>query len=280
MRIERKAGGVRAFVQAARRAQRTVGLVPTMGALHEGHLALIQRSVLDNEVTVASIFVNPAQFGPAEDFNAYPRDLERDAALAHQAGVGLIFAPEPEDMYAPDHSTWVQVEDLTSDLCGKMRPGHFRGVATVVAKLFNLVLPDRAYFGEKDYQQLQVIRRLVRDLNFPLQVVGVPTMREADGLALSSRNAYLSPAERQAAPRIYEALQQGAQRVREGGTGAEGAAAARAMIEQEPLLRIQYLQAVDPDTLADRSLQGLPLVLVAAVYAGRTRLIDNLRVED
>lgn len=280
MRIERKAGGVRAFVQAARRDQRTVGLVPTMGALHEGHLALIQRSVLDNKVTVASIFVNPTQFGPAEDFNAYPRDLERDAALAHQAGVGLIFAPEPEDMYAPDHSTWVQVKDLTSGLCGKMRPDHFRGVATVVAKLFNLVLPDRAYFGEKDYQQLQVIRRLVRDLNFPLQVVGVPTVREADGLALSSRNAYLSPAERRAAPWIYEALQQGAQRVREGGTGAEGVAVARAMIEQQPLLRIQYLQAVAPETLADRSLEGGPLVLVAAVYAGRTRLIDNLRVED
>lgn len=280
MRIERKASGVRAFVQAARRDQRTVGLVPTMGALHEGHLALLQRSALDNEVTVASIFVNPAQFGPAEDFNAYPRDLERDAALAHEAGVGLIFAPEPEDMYAADHSTWVQVEELTSDLCGKMRPGHFRGVATVVAKLFNIVMPDRAYFGEKDYQQLQVIRRLVRDLNFPLQVVGVPTVREADGLALSSRNAYLSAAERQAAPRIYEALQQGAQRVREGGTGAEAVAVARAVIEKQPLLRIQYLQAVDPDTLADRSPEGAPLVLMAAVYAGRTRLIDNLRVED
>jgi pantoate--beta-alanine ligase len=279
MRVERTVNGVRAFVQAVRRDQRTVGLVPTMGALHQGHLALIQRSVLDNDVTVVSVFVNPTQFGPTEDYQAYPRDLDRDAALAHQADVGLIFAPEAEGIYAPDHRSWIEVEGLTQGLCGKTRPGHFRGVATVVAKLLNIVMPDRAYFGEKDYQQLQIIRQFVRDLDFPLQVIGVPTVREADGLALSSRNNYLSPAERQAAPSIYKALQAGAQRIREGGSGAEGVAIARELIQQEPLLRIQYLQAVDPETLADRSQQGKPLVLAAAVYAGDTRLIDNLLVE-
>lgn len=278
MRIEKRIGGVRAFVQAARREGRSVGLVPTMGALHEGHLSLIRRSVNDNDVTIVSIFVNPAQFGPAEDFAAYPRDLERDAVMAERHGVAVVFAPEPQEMYPGDFSTWVQVEKVSEGLCGDCRPGHFQGVATVVCKLFNIVQPDRAYFGEKDFQQLQVIRRMVRDLDLPLNIIPVPTVREADGLAMSSRNKYLTPELRKAAPRLYEALQAGAQLVSHGGTGAQALEAVRAHLAKEPLLRPQYLVAVDPETMADRSAAGRPLVLAAAVLAGNTRLIDNVKI--
>lgn len=276
MRIEKRITSVRAFVQAARRQNKSVGLVPTMGAFHEGHLALIRRSCGDNDATIVSLFVNPTQFGPAEDFAAYPRDLDRDALLAANTGAALIFTPEPEEMYAADFSTWVTVEGVSEGLCGRVRPGHFRGVATVVCKLFNIVQPDRAYFGEKDYQQLQVIRRMVRDLDLPLDVVPVATVREPDGLALSSRNAYLKPEERRTAPRLYEALQAGAQVVATGGTGAEGVAAARRVLDTEPLLRVQYLAAVDPQTQADKSAGQRPLVLAAAVYVGKIRLIDNI----
>ncbi|MBU0606302.1 MAG: pantoate--beta-alanine ligase, partial [Armatimonadetes bacterium] len=233
-------------------------------------------SCTENDVTIVSVFVNPTQFGPAEDFAAYPRDLERDAAIAEGHGVDLIFAPEPREMYAPDASTTVTVAGVSERLCGEFRPGHFVGVATVVCKLLNIVQPDRAYFGQKDYQQLQVIRRMVRDLDIPVDVVPVPTFREPDGLALSSRNAYLSPDERRVAPRLYEALQAGAQVARAGGTGAEAVAAVRALLDTEPLLGVQYLVAVDPDTLRDKSDEGCPLVLAAATHLGRTRLIDNI----
>jgi pantoate--beta-alanine ligase len=279
MRIEKRIASVRAFVQAARRQGRSVGLVPTMGAFHEGHLALIRRSCGDNDATVVSIFVNPTQFGPTEDFAAYPRDLDRDARLAADIGAALIFAPEPEEMYAGNFSTWVTVEEISEDLCGRMRPGHFRGVATVVCKLLNIMQPDRAYFGEKDYQQLQVIRRMVRDLDLPLDIVSVPTVREPDGLAMSSRNAYLTELGRRAAPRLYQALEAGAQVVADGGTGAEGVAAAREVLDTEPLLRVQYLAAVDPETLADKSTGQSPLVLAAAVSVGKTRLIDNIIID-
>lgn len=279
MRIEKRIAGVRAFIQAARREGKSVGLVPTMGALHEGHLSLIRRSCNDNDVTIVSIFVNPTQFGPQEDFTAYPRDLERDAVLAEQQGVSVVFAPEPREMYADDFSTWVNVEQVSEGLCGEHRPGHFRGVTTVVCKLFNIVQPDRAYFGEKDYQQLQVIRRMVRDLDIPVTVVPVPTYREADGLALSSRNAYLSAEERQAAPRLYEALKAGAAVVAHGGTGAEALAATQAILQAEPLIKPQYLVAVSPETLQDRSHDTKPLLLAAAIYIGKTRLIDNIRID-
>jgi pantoate--beta-alanine ligase len=276
MRIEKRTGGVRAFVQAARRAGRSVGLVPTMGALHAGHQALLQRSCGDNDATIVSVFVNPTQFGPGEDFAAYPRDSERDGLIAQRLGADLIFAPEPDEMYPEGFSTAVTVEGISAGLCGRERPGHFRGVATVVCKLLNIVQPDRAYFGEKDYQQLQVIRRMVGDLDMPVDIVPVPTVRESDGLAMSSRNAYLSPAEREVAPRLYQALQAGAQVVTAGGTGAAGVAAARAMLDTEPRIRVQYLEAVDPQTLQDKSGEGLPLVLALAVHLGNTRLIDNI----
>ena len=278
MRIEKRVQGVRAFVQAARRQNKSVGLVPTMGAFHEGHLALIRRSCGDNDSTVVSIFVNPAQFGPGEDFAAYPRDLERDLVLAERTGATFMFTPEPGEVYADDFSTWVTVEQVSEGLCGQYRPGHFRGVATVVCKLFNIVQPDRAYFGEKDYQQLQVVRRMVRDLDIPLDIISVPTVREPDGLAMSSRNAYLSPAERRAAPRLYQALQAGAQAAAAGATGAEAVTAARQVLDTEPLLGVQYLAAVDPHTLADKSNGLRPLLLAGAVLIGKTRLIDNIHI--
>lgn len=279
MRMESTVRGVRAFVDAARREGKSVGLVPTMGAFHAGHLSLMRRAVADNDVTVVSLFVNPTQFGPHEDFRQYPRDLEGDAQKAREAGVSLIFAPSEEEMYAPDACTWVMVERLTEGLCGRYRPGHFRGVTTVVTKLLNIVQPDRAYFGEKDYQQLQVVRRMVRDLLIPVEIISQPTVREPDGLAMSSRNAYLSPEERQAAVRLPQALQAAADRVRQGATGAEAVQLALELLRSEPLLRPQYVAAVDPETLQDRSAGGAPLVLAAAVMVGQTRLIDNIHVD-
>jgi pantoate--beta-alanine ligase len=279
MRVERTVMGVRAFVTAARRQGRSVGLVPTMGAFHEGHLALMRRSCQDNHLTVVSIFVNPTQFGPQEDFSAYPRTLEQDAVMAEQIGVSLIFVPEVGEMYAPDFSTWIEVERVSEGLCGACRPGHFRGVATVVNKLLNIVQPDHAYFGEKDYQQLQVIRRMVRDLDMPVEVISVPTVREADGLALSSRNQYLKREERRVAPRLHAALREGAQLAESGATGSEAAAAVRERLAREPGIEVQYVAAVDPDTLAEKTTEGRPLVLVAAIHIGQTRLIDNIRVD-
>lgn len=278
MRIESTVRGVRAFVDAARREGRSVGLVPTMGAFHAGHLSLMRRAVADNDVTVVSLFVNPTQFGPQEDFSQYPRDLEGDAQKAREAGVSLIFAPSEEEMYPSGACTWVTVDRLTEGLCGRYRPGHFRGVTTVVTKLLNVVQPDRAYFGEKDYQQLQVIRRMVRDLLIPVEVIAQPTVREPDGLAMSSRNAYLSPEERQAAVRLPQALEAAADLVRQGATGADAVRRALELLQSEPLLRPQYVEAVDPETLEDRSASGAPLVLAAAVMVGKTRLIDNIRV--
>lgn len=279
MRIEKKICGVRAFVQAARLSGRSIGLVPTMGAFHEGHLSLMRRSVADNDATVVSLFVNPTQFGPNEDLSNYPRDLDRDARLAQEQGVSIVFTPEPQEMYPAGACTWVEVEGLTAGLCGAFRPGHFRGVTTVVCKLFNIIQPDRAYFGEKDYQQLQVIRQMVRDLDLPVTVVSQPTVREADGLALSSRNAYLTPEQRAAAPRLYAALQAAAELVRGGATGAQAVAEAERLLAQTPLLRPQYIEAVDPETLAPRREAGAPLTLAAAVHCGATRLIDNVRVD-
>lgn len=249
-----------------------------MGAFHEGHLSLMRRSVADNDVTVVSLFVNPTQFGPQEDFSRYPRDLEGDARQAREAGVSLIFAPDRAEMYPEGACTWVTVESLTEGLCGRYRPEHFRGVTTIVAKLLNIVAPDRAYFGEKDYQQLQVIRRMVRDLMVPVDVVSQPIVREPDGLAMSSRNAYLSPDERRAAARIPKALREAAELVRNGATGGEAAQRVRDLLRDEPLLKPQYIEAVDLETLEDRSASGAPLLLAVAVYAGRTRLIDNIRV--
>lgn len=272
--------GVREVIRSRRRAGAQVGLVPTMGYLHEGHLALVRQARQENDLVVVSIFVNPLQFGPTEDFDRYPRNLERDSALLRQAGVDLLFAPTVEEMYPEPSRTFVEVTGLTTGLCGASRPGHFRGVATVVSKLFHIVQPDNAYFGEKDYQQLQVIRRMVKDLNMDIRVVGVPIVRESDGLALSSRNVYLQGPERAAARILHQAIEHAQKRVAAGERDARALVAElTALIGREPLARIDYVEIVDPETLVP--LAGLtgPARLALAVYIGKTRLIDNALLE-
>ena len=271
---------VRAQVKAWRAEGLTVGLVPTMGYLHEGHQSLIARSVAENDRTVVSDFVNPILFGPTEDLATYPRDLERDAALCESTGANLIFNPEPEEMYAPDFCTYVDMDHLTKGLCGKTRPIHFRGVCTVVSKLFHIVQPDRAYFGQKDAQQLAVIRRMVRDLNMPLTIVGCPIIREEDGLAKSSRNTYLSAEERKAALCLSRGLNKGKAAVEAGETDAEKVKAIiAAEIEAEPLSRIDYVEIVDWNNLEPVSSTEGSILAAVAVYIGKTRLIDNFIIE-
>lgn len=271
---------VRAQVKAWRAEGLTVGLVPTMGYLHEGHQSLIARSVAENDRTVVSDFVNPIQFGPTEDLATYPRDMERDAALCESTGANLIFNPEPEEMYAPDFCTYVDMDHLTKGLCGKTRPIHFRGVCTVVSKLFHIVQPDRAYFGQKDAQQLAVIRRMVRDLNMPLTIVGCPIIREEDGLAKSSRNTYLSAEERKAALCLSRGLNKGKATVEAGETDAEKVKAIiTAEIEAEPLSRIDYVEIVDWNNLEPVSSTEGSILAAVAVYIGKTRLIDNFIIE-
>ena len=270
---------VRAQVKAWRAEGLTVGLVPTMGYLHEGHQSLIARSVAENDRTVVSDFVNPIQFGPTEDLATYPRDIERDAALCESTGANLIFHPEADEMYAPDFCTYVDMDHLTKGLCGKTRPIHFRGVCTVVSKLFHIVQPDRAYFGQKDAQQLAVIRRMVRDLNMPLTIVGCPIIREEDGLAKSSRNTYLSAEERKAALCLSRGLNKGKAAIEAGETDAEKVKAIiTAEIEAEPLSRIDYVEIVDWNNLEPVSSTEGSILAAVAVYIGKTRLIDNFTV--
>jgi pantoate--beta-alanine ligase len=255
-----------------------VGFVPTMGYLHEGHLSLVRAARADCASVVVSIFVNPTQFGPNEDLATYPRDLPRDLRLLEQEGVDLVWTPTAEEMYPADYQTWVTVEEVARPLEGSMRPGHFRGVATVVAKLFNAVQPDKAYFGQKDAQQAVVIRQMVRDLNFNLEVMVCPIVREPDGLAMSSRNTYLTPEERRAATVLYRALCAARQAFE---TGERDAGRLRQImteiIQAEPLARLQYASCADPFTLVE--IQG-PIthraLLSMAVYVGKTRLIDNM----
>jgi len=260
------------------RLGKSVGFVPTMGYLHEGHLSLVRRAKEENDVVVVSIFVNPTQFGPGEDFERYPRDLERDRKLLEAEGVDYLFLPDARQMYPRGFSTWVEVEGLTEGLCGASRPGHFRGVATVVTKLLNLVRPTRAYFGEKDYQQLQVIRRLVADLNIPVEVVGCPIVREPDGLAMSSRNTYLSPEERSSALSLYRGLKLAEELFRQGERNASAIkSAVREFILSHPRTKVDYVEIVDPESLkpVERVKEGD--VIALAVFVGNTRLIDNHR---
>ena len=270
---------VRAQVKAWKQEGLSVGLVPTMGYLHDGHKSLIERAVKENDRVVVSDFVNPTQFGENEDLGSYPRDIKRDAALCEAAGVELLFNPTPEEMYYKDNCTFVDMNRLTNVLCGKTRPIHFSGVCSVVTKLFHIVTPDRAYFGQKDAQQLAVIRRMVRDLNFDIEIVGCPIIREEDGLAKSSRNTYLSPEERKAALCLSKAVKAGQEAIHAGIPAEELLGKMRAVIEAEPLAKIDYVSMVDALTMqpvekADRS------VLVAmAVYIGKTRLIDNFSYE-
>jgi pantoate--beta-alanine ligase len=255
----------------------TFGLVPTMGALHEGHLSLVRRARAECDYVGVSIFVNPAQFGANEDLTHYPRDLARDLALLEALGVDLVWAPAPDDVYPRAFQTWVEVEKVSLGLEGGRRPGHFRGVATVVAKLFNVFTPDKAFFGQKDAQQVVVIQRMVEDLNFPVEIVVCDTVRDSDGLALSSRNVYLSPAERAAAPVLYRALS--AART-EYGNGERSAARMRAVmkavLDSEPLAIVDYLSVADPLTLAECDRAGEDVLLSLAVRFGHTRLIDNI----
>lgn len=267
---------VREQVAAWRKEGLTVGLVPTMGYLHEGHKSLITKAVAENDRVVVSDFVNPIQFGPTEDLQTYPRDLERDSKLCSEAGANLIFHPDKDEMYFDDFCTYVDMDGLTKGLCGKTRPIHFRGVCTVVSKLFNIVMPDRAYFGEKDAQQLAVVKRMVRDLNFNIEIVGCPIIREEDGLAKSSRNTYLNEAERKAAVILHKGLLEGEKLVKAGEKSAKRITeAVTAIINSEPLAKIDYVEVVDFDNIENvETIEGTVLCAVA-VYIGKTRLIDN-----
>ncbi len=271
---------VREQVREWRKAGLTVGLVPTMGYLHEGHKSLIDKAVEQNDKVVVSVFVNPMQFGPTEDLESYPRDMDRDAALCEKAGAALIFHPEPEEMYDDNFSSFVDMNTLTGGLCGKTRPIHFRGVCTVVAKLFNIVTPDRAYFGQKDAQQLAVIRHMVNDLSFGIEIVGCPIIREEDGLAKSSRNTYLSEDERKAALVLSRSLKEGRKLVEDGEKdAAKVKKTITDIIEKEPLAKIDYVEVVDWNTLEPVEKIDGPILTAIAVYIGKTRLIDNFIIE-
>ncbi len=259
-----------------RRQGKVIGFVPTMGYFHEGHLSLMRRARQECDVVVVSIYVNPLQFGPREDFNRYPRDLPRDLKMAEEVGVDIIFAPKDEDMYPEGFQTFVEVTELTRGLEGFYRPGHFRGVTTVVAKLFNIVLPHKAYFGEKDFQQLRVVQRMVRDLNFPVEIVPCPTVREPDGLAMSSRNTYLNPEERRAATVLQRALQAADALFRQGERNvARLKAKAWEVLATEPSVRPQYLEIVDAETLTPVFTIERPAVILVAAFVGNARLIDE-----
>jgi pantoate--beta-alanine ligase len=258
----------------------TIGLVPTMGALHAGHEKLIETARRECDSLVVSIFVNPLQFGPSEDYARYPRTLPEDLEICRQHDVDFVFAPANDEMYRTPQLTFIDVTRVSEHLCGKFRPGHFRAVATVVMKLFNIVRPDYAFFGEKDMQQLAVIRRMVADLNFPVRIVGVPTVRESDGLALSSRNKYLKPEERKAAPILYGALQHAAARIASGER--DGAKVRREALDQlaaSPLIRVDYFEIVDPLELQPVTDIRGPVRIAGAIWLGTTRLIDNVTAE-
>ena len=264
------------FKQVRQEVTTSVGFVPTMGYLHEGHLVLARRAKAENGIVAVSIFVNPTQFGPTEDFARYPRDPDRDLSLLEKEGVDWVFMPPVEDMYPQGSSSWVDVEKVTDRLEGAIRPGHFRGVATVVAKLFNIVQSTRAYFGQKDAQQVVVIKKMVADLNMNLEVVAVPTVREPDGLAMSSRNVYLNPQERQAALVLWKSLNLARQLWLEGERKAERVRQQMAsLIEKEPLARIEYISIAHPETLEELTEIDQPALVSLAVRFGKTRLIDN-----
>ena len=254
-----------------------IGLVPTMGALHAGHVRLMEIARRESDVLAVSIFVNPLQFGPNEDYSRYPRTLSHDLEICERNNVGLVFAPSVEEMYPLPQLTSVEVGRLSEHLCGKFRPGHFRAVATVVIKLLNIVQPQRAYFGEKDIQQLTIIRRMVTDLNLNVTIVGVPIVREIDGLALSSRNKYLTAEERKFAPTLYRALQEAASRIRTGEKDASKVReAALSLFVNSPLIRVEYLEIVDPDELQPVATISGPVRIAGAIWVGATRLIDNV----
>ena len=272
-------GEMKALVRRWKAEKKTIGFVPTMGYLHEGHLSLVREAKKRADVTVVSIFVNPIQFGPDEDFKKYPRDLEKDSAYLMKGGADYLFYPDAAEMYPPGFRTFLEVHGLQDRLCGKSRPGHFRGVATVVLKLFNIVGPDLAFFGAKDAQQVLIIKRMAVDLNLDVEVVTCPVVRESDGLALSSRNAYLSSEERKAARVLSVSLRRAEQTVAAGERdAAKVIAGIRSAIEAEPLARVDYVEAVDPTNLEPVAEIRGTVLLTLAVFIGSTRLIDNIRL--
>lgn len=270
---------IRKYIKEQKRLGKTVGLVPTMGFLHEGHASLVKKSVAECDITAVSVFVNPIQFAPNEDFDAYPRDFERDCELLEECGADVVFHPEADELYAPDFTTGVTMDVLSKTLCGKTRPIHFNGVCTVVSKLFNIVTPDKAFFGQKDAQQLAIIKRMVRDLNFGIEIVGCPIVREEDGLAKSSRNTYLSYAERKAALCLSQSVAIGKTMAENGENDtAVILSAMRAHIEKEPLAKIDYVDAVDAVTMQPVDKIEADTLFAMAVYIGKTRLIDNFMI--
>ena len=280
MEVAEKIADVRAQVAEWRKQGLTVGLVPTMGYLHEGHASLVDAAVSQCDRVVVSVFVNPTQFGPGEDLETYPRDFERDCKLLEEHGASLAFHPSVEEMYAPGAATYVEIlSEMPKQLCGKTRPIHFRGVCTVVSKLFNIVTPDKAFFGQKDAQQLAVIRQMVRDLSYGIEIVGCPIVREEDGLAKSSRNTYLSPEEHKAAVVLSQAIFLGQDMVEKGETcSARVVEAMTEKISSEPLARIDYVSVVDGVTTMPIETIASPALVAIAVYIGKTRLIDNFIV--
>lgn len=279
MQIIRDIAMLHRAVTALKQGGKSVALVPTMGALHDGHISLVRMAKRVADHAVVSIFVNPTQFGPNEDFAAYPRDEARDAALLAQEGTSLLWAPDVATVYPPGHSTHIEVAELGADYCGAARPGHFDGVATVVAKLFNQVRPDVAIFGEKDWQQLAIIRRMARDLDFAVDILGAPIARDTDGLALSSRNAYLSPEQRAAATAFPDALKIAATAIAAGGDVAQALAKAEAAIVKGGFDSVDYIALADADSLQRLGAFRKPARLLAAARIGKTRLIDNLSVD-
>jgi len=260
---------------------KSIGFVPTMGALHEGHFSLMERARRENEILVISIFVNPTQFGPGEDYRRYPRPFEKDRMLARRAGVDIIFYPSVSEMYDEGYSTYVEVEGLSNKLCGLFRPGHFRGVASVVCKLFNIVKPDAAYFGQKDYQQLRIIKKMVEDLNMEIEIRECSTVREPDGLAMSSRNSYLSPQERKEALSLYRALKYGKDLIGSGKPIPKVVSEMEKIIRKQLHSKIDYIKIVDPETLGEVKTvtPGRKILIALAVWIGKTRLIDNMLVK-
>ena len=272
---------IREALEAVREPDKAIGLIPTMGALHTGHEKLMETARRECGLVVVTIFVNPLQFGPSEDYARYPRPLQADVELCRRHGVDFVFAPAVEEMYPQPQLTFTEVTRVSDRLCGSYRPGHFRAVATVVLKLFNIVQPHRAYFGEKDMQQLAVIRRMTADLNLPVAIVRVPTVREPDGLAVSSRNGYLDPEQRKVAPLLYRALQEAEKQIRSGEQdAAKIRAAALRVLGQAPLVRVEYLEVVDPDEMQPVSSVTPPVHVAGAAWLGATRLIDNVFVEE
>jgi pantoate--beta-alanine ligase len=281
MRIVRKISIMQKVADRLREEGKSIGLVPTMGALHQGHLSLMQRARRENDIVVMSIFVNPTQFGPGEDYRRYPRPFQKDRLLAQREGIDIIFYPSVSEMYGEGYSTYVEVERLSKVLCGLSRPGHFRGVASAVCKLFNIVKPHVAYFGQKDHQQLKIIKRMVQDLNMEIEIRECPIVREPDGLAMSSRNSYLSSQERKEALSLYRALKCAKRLIKEENSVPDVISEIEKIIQREPHAKIDYIKIVNPETLEDmKTIRPGRTVLVAlAVWIGKTRLIDNILVK-